>query len=129
MSPRESDELARIINAGNRRQSEQAGAALGAVRDALLIVVLGVLSAWALWTWATPCEAGALCMAGAVHTRSGWLASLQRRLHAVTLRWRLRDLEVTLDRVEEDLADLPEIRDALRRQAQALRADLARLEG
>lgn len=129
MTPRESDELARVINAGNRRQSEQAGAALGAVRDALLILVLGVLAAWALWTWATPCDAGALCMASAVHTRTGWLAGLQRRISAAALRWRLQDTEQALARVEGDLADLPEIRNTLRRQVQALRAELVRLRG
>lgn len=125
MSPHESNSIAQAINAMNAKRSARADAALSVI----LALVLAVLGAAALLHWLTPCEAGTLCMAGAVHTRSGWLASLQRRLHAVTLRWRLRDVEVTLDRVEEDLADLPEIRLSLRREANALRAQLARLEG
>jgi len=125
MTPRDANHFAQAINAMNAKRTRRADAAV----DVLVALVLAILGALALLHYLTPCEAAQLCTLAAVPTRSGWLATARRRLRAAVLRWKLRDLEWAIDRVEEDLADLPAICLQMRREANALRVQLQHLQG
>lgn len=106
------------------------------IAAAVVAVVAGIALAAALLHWLTPCDtqaAGpALCAALITPTRQPWLLrwlrGLGRSVMRLHLRWQLADLDQTLDRVNTDLADLPEVRNTLRIQRDALTVELAGLE-
>ena len=96
----------------------------------VVVLVIGILAALALVHFLTPCEGAALCMSAVITpTRSDtWLRRLLRPFRRWSVRWRLADTEAAIDYVEADIAELPEIRMQLRREANALRVRLAVLQ-
>ncbi len=123
MTPRESNSIAQAINAMNAKRSARAEAAAGFI----VALVLGVLGALALLHFATPCEAGALCMGGAVLVptrRDTWLQRLCRPLRRVYLRRLIAAAEFDADWHAETLATAPLLRDLAERRAAELRAQL-----
>ena len=121
----ESHALAQRVNLLNARRTERAEAAA----DFVVIIVVGILLACALVHFATPCEGATLCMAAVITpTRTSLWRRLRMQLRAWRLRWKLSDVQATLAYVEEDLAELPDVRRHLRRQRDTLAACLADIE-
>ena len=91
----------------------------------VVAVVVGILSVWALLVWATPCEAGSLCMAAAIPTQPSVVRRFRLWLRALRLRLQLSDAENALAHVETDLQELPELRSYLLQRVDLLRIRLA----
>ena len=125
MSPRHADDLAQSINSRNAHTVARADAAAGMV---VAIAVAG-LGAWALLTYLTPCEGATLCsLAVITRTRPGWMRRAANWAQAKLLRLKVRDLEMTLAVIEEDLEMLPEVHRSLRIEIDAARVRLIDLE-
>lgn len=113
----DSHALAQGVNLLNAKRTARADAAAGFV----VLLIIGILLACALVHFLTPCEGASLCMAAVITpTRIGLLQRLRLQLRAWRLRWRLADVQNTLDIVEEDLRELPELRRYLRIRRDAL---------
>lgn len=122
LTPNEANSLARAINAANAERISSSERAV----EVVVGLVIAILLTCALLHWAAPCAAGpaAICSAVITPTRSGWWARLTWRLQLWHTRWTLADMEAALERVEVELADLPEVRArlALRVDAMKIRA-------
>lgn len=93
--------------------------------DIAVATVVGVLCAWAVLTYLTPCESGALCIGVAAKpVRAG----LWRRLHCACKAWYLRRLIEAAERdlifEEEDLRLMPQQISNTRLHLSALRVEL-----
>ena len=108
---------AQRINEINAKRTARAESAAGFVA----VLVIGILAALALVHFLTPCEGATLCMAAVITpTRSGAARGFMRMLERWQVRMSLADAELTLDRVQTDIATLPMVEDALLRDIDKL---------
>lgn len=91
-------------------------------------LLLGILGAWALLAYLTPCEAGQLCMAAAIPTQPSLVQRLRLAMRAWRLRWQLTETQNALAHVEKDLQELPELECYLRHRVDVLLVGLADCE-
>lgn len=122
--PSEANAVAHFVNATNAERIVRGDRAAAVV----VAVVIGALLACAVPHFATPCEGAALCSALITPTRSGWWRRVVLRLEAWRLRLSLADHEATLERVDDDLAALPLVRQRLARNVDFCRIQLADCE-
>lgn len=110
------------INATNHSRGNR-------IANAILATVLGIVLACMALHFATPCTGASLCMAAVITpTSTTWWQRLCLRWRARILCWRLADVQATLDHVEDDLQELPEVRRHLRRQRDLLATRLADID-
>lgn len=127
MSPAESDEIARGINAINAQRTSRAESAA----EFLVAMVIAIIGALALLHWATPCDAGTLCAGGAtlIPTRGETrLQMLLRPFRRWYLRVQLRAAEGDVAFHEETINLAPQLLDLAYSRAEELRVELALLE-
>ena len=129
----EIDAACRTLNEANTRTARPGER----IADTLMALAAGCLAGWAVVTWATPCEAGALCAATLLptHHRTNSLRAAWRRLQAWYWRTRLRSIEADIAALDikelllaEDLQQLPEQRSLWRLHADAVRTRLVGLD-
>lgn len=124
MTPAESNLLAQAVNLRNAHVTERAEA----LASVLLAIALGLLGAWALVLWATPCDGAALCIAVVTPTRTSLWGRIVNAVRAARLRWHIAETEAILFQIEADLVELPHARECLLIARDAARLRLQDIE-
>lgn len=90
MNPMDTIELSAAVNEFNARRMAVVQRRVHAFLGLMLALAAGIVGAFALIHFGTPCEGASLCMAAIIPTRRSWLQRLVLDVQSWRLRWQVR---------------------------------------